>query len=120
MIVALASVPFHRLRKLALSRNEVGDDAFVSIACAPWFAQLTHLEADNCGLGPAAVERLTKIDLSAMREIRLQENALGETGAQHLANTTLPADAYVWVEEEEEILPKGKDILEGRFENLIC
>jgi hypothetical protein len=90
-VARLVATPLTHLQNLDLDDNLLGNTGLARLLTAPWSGQLKALRLTSCRLGPEAIRALTAVDLPRLDALNLDDNPIGDEGADLLCASHLPA-----------------------------
>lgn len=96
-MIDLANSPhLGRLRHLNLHRNNIGDVGLRALVRSPWIVNLVALDLTENGLSEAGLTALASTPAPALRQLRLNANAVGDAALAAL-------EAAPWLGQLEEL-----------------
>ena len=94
--LALAQVPFSRLRRLALASCGIGRDGARALLRSPHLARLRQLRLHENALGDAGALALARSRMRSIEDLDLQACAIGDDGVIELAGSPNVRAARRW------------------------
>ena len=88
-ITELARAQMPNLQELNLSQNPIGTTGMKALAKSSFLLKLSKLVLDICELDDEAIQYLAESEFSCLRDLSLAYNAIGDDGANTLAESEI-------------------------------